>query len=305
LGYFIAVKRINVNKQIDMKLSLAVIFFFCITLLSCQNSSDESNRSADLSESTSFTGLTGDSIKLKKTASLNFKVKDIQQTTREVSNLAQKFGGMVFNHSLEYVETGRNELSVSTDSLMIITVTKPQADISLRVPSENLDEFMYSVTDLGYFTSSSNLRIDDQSLRYLENILKQKNRKETLAQPATQKDKFLNDRQRIDVEDAAIRQQIENRTIEADANFSSVNLILFQNPLVTKEVIANYVATDYHLPFSQRLSNGIKDGWQYFLSFLLVLTHLWMFILVGLAVFLSYKYLQQKRKLAGVSAKTR
>ncbi|HEY1112647.1 MAG TPA: hypothetical protein VGE66_03770, partial [Chitinophagaceae bacterium] len=81
---------------------------------------------------------------------------------------------------------------------------------------------------------------------------------------------------------------------------SSVDLSLFQNPVVRKEVIANYVISDYQLPFGQRVSNALRDGWQAFLAFVLVLAHLWMFIVLAIAGLLLYRYWLQKRRLAGV-----
>src|SRR5687768_1842489 len=112
---------INV-KRIDMKPSFRlVIYFFSLFLLSCQNYRDRNEQPTALSDSTSITGLTGDSIKLVKTGNLIVKVKDIQESARAVSGLAQKLGGMIFSQNLEYEETGSKELWNSTDSITVIT----------------------------------------------------------------------------------------------------------------------------------------------------------------------------------------
>jgi hypothetical protein len=303
MGYLIKVKGINLNKHTVMNTSIYLLILFSLTILSCQNNTDKTFDLVQLNEANSITGLTGDSVKLVKTGNLHFKVKDIQQSSKAVSNLAKELGGMVFNQSLEHTETGKSELKISADSLMTVTVFKPQADITLRVPSQNLEEFMYRVTGLGYFTSSSKLQIDDQSLQYLENLLKQKNRSETLSKPGMQKDNSLTDLQAIKVKDETIDRQINNRTIDADAQYSTVTLSLFQNSLVKKEVIANYVVADYKLPFAQRIGNAMKSGWEYFLSFIIVIANLWMFIFIGCVAFLCYRFLQQKGKLSGLHAK--
>src|SRR5688500_5332473 len=179
-----------------------VIYCFTLLLLSCKNYKDRNEKHTTLSDSTSFTGLTGDSIKLVKTGNLIVKVKDIQESARAVSGLAQKLGGMIFSQNLEYEETGRKELWNTTDSITVITVSTPQADITVRVPSESLEEFMYNANNLGYFTSSSKMHIDDQSLRYLENQLKHKNRTQTISE--RKKDKSFTSLQTIAVKDAAI-----------------------------------------------------------------------------------------------------
>jgi hypothetical protein len=274
-----------------------LIFCFIIFLFSCQNNADENKSITALTDSTSITGLTGDSVKLVKTAAIHFKVKDVEQGTRAVSALARRWGGMIYHQNMEAVEGERKELKISTDSLMVITAYTPQAEITARIPSEHLEEFLYGITDLGYYTGSRKMDIEDKSLAYLENSLKQKNRVEELSRPVPPKRKASTTLQTIALKDEAIEQGIANRTIDADVNYSTVNLSLFQNPLVRKEVIANYYISDYNLPFSKRWSDAIHDGWEYFLNFLLALTHLWAFILTVILFWISYRYIQHKRKL--------
>ncbi|MEO8109138.1 MAG: DUF4349 domain-containing protein [Ginsengibacter sp.] len=258
---------------------------FCLYFFSC-NQSDPKEKFATLNDSLSLSGLTGDSVKLVKTAGINFKVKDVEQSARSISTLARKFGGMLFNQSYEGAGNRRNELKISADSLMVISTYTPQADITARVPAENLEEFMYGVADLGYFTESHTLNIDDKSIEYLENILKQKNRKDVLS-PG--KVKSLTDIQTIGVKDQIINRQMADRVIDAEANYSLVHITLKQNSLVRKEIIANYVIADYQLPFSKRLLNSLNDGWQYFLSFFIIIANLWVFILVTILAFIFYK----------------
>ena len=128
-------------------------------------------------------------------------------------------------------------------------------------------------------------------------MLKQKNRVEELSRPVSSKRKSTSTLETIAIKDEVIERGINNRAIDADVNYSAVSLSLFQNPLVRKEVIANYYISDYQLPFSKRWTDAISEGWEYFLNFLLVLTHLWVFILAALLLWISYKYWLQKRKL--------
>jgi hypothetical protein len=267
-----------------------------LSFTSCQNNADEKASIATLTDSTSVTGLTGDSVKLVKTAGINFKVKNVEQSTRAVSSLAQKYSGMLTYENMENVEEGHRELKLSADSLMAITITTPRADITARIPSQNLEAFMFEVADLGYYTGSSKLQIDDKSLDYLENALKQKARAEVLSHASPGKPKSHTVLQTIAVRDEAIEQQMANKTIDADVNYSTVNLNLFQNAIVRKEIVANTSLDDYQLPFAKRLGNAFTNGWQFFLSFLIALVNLWMFIILGITVIISYKYWQQKRK---------
>jgi hypothetical protein len=111
----------------------------------------------------------------------------------------------------------------------------------------------------------------------------------------------LTEVQSIRAKDEAVEQEIANRGIDADADFSVVRLSLFQSPLVRKEIISNYTISSYQLPFSQRIGNSLRDGWQYFLAFVLVLADLWVFLLLGVAAFICYRYLQTKRGSKGLN----
>ncbi len=289
------------NKQYK-PIVMKSFFFLSLSFVLVIFSSCEIKRSPghdfSSSDSTSISGLTGDSIKLVKTASINFKVRDVDQSARAVSALVQKLGGMVFDQSLQSNEQNSREIRLSQDSLMIISAITPHADVTVRVPVANLETFMFGVSDLGYYTGSSNLHIDDRSLLYLQNALKQKARTKILSRAGSKKDSAIS-ATAIKVNDEAIDQQIANRSIDADVNYSLVTLSFFQNPVVRKETTANYLISEYQLPFSTRLADAMRAGWQHFLDFLLALAHLWMFIVVTIAVLLGYRYFRQKEKPAG------
>ena len=162
---------------------LLTLWGICMLLstLSCQN--NQSENTAALSDSISISGMAGDAVKLVKTAAINFKVRDVEQSVRSVSVKARQLDGMIFHQNLESVEGERKELKISSDSLMIITAYTPHADILARIPSSSLEAFLYSMADLGYYTTNSRLDIVDKSLTYLQNGLKQKNRMDVLSRP--------------------------------------------------------------------------------------------------------------------------
>jgi len=269
-----------------------------ILITSCDNTGRGISGNAgerDAADSAAYTGT--DAVKLVKRAAITFKVKNVEQSARDVSALAQSAGGMVFDLTLSSGTESEKALKISADSLLVITTSSPRADVTVRVPAASLERFMYSVADLGYYTSASNLHIDDKSLEYLQNALKQKARTEVLAHAPTAKDSNAS-LTALAIKDDAIDHQIRNRTIDADANFSTVSLSFFQNSFVRKEVVANYVLTDYELPFGKRLADTIAAGWGYFLDLMLLLTNLWAFLLLALAGFLLFRYKQSKSKLA-------
>lgn len=283
--------------------NVALLFVFCfiVCLPGCRNSGDQKTHDGALSDSTSITGLTGDSVKLVKTAGINFKVKNTEQSIRAVATLVKQFGGSIAYQNLNAEEEGRNELKISTDSVLVVAVVAPRADITVRVPSQSLEDFLFSVADLGYYTGTSRLQVDDKSLLYLENALKQRNRSITSSAPTLRNGKPASVLETIAVQDEAIEQQIANKAIDGDVHYSTVNLSLFQNPIVRREIVANTNIADYNLPFHQRFRNAIFDGWAYFIEVFVALAHLWVFAIIGCVIFFWYKHSLQKRKPAVLS----
>ncbi len=275
-------------------------------LLSCQNNGNQQDPDLlhrRLSDSTSVSGLTGDSVKLVRTANLQFKVGNVEEKTKAVSEVARQYGGMIYYQNFRNVEEGKKELPFSEDSLLVISTHTPVADLTVRVLAENLESFLYAAKDLGYYTGSSNLQVDDRSLHYLENALKQKNRSGALTSPRASGSKAPTTLETIQVKDDAIDKFIANKAIDADASYSTVSLSLYQNAVVRKEVIANYVVSDYELPFGERLVNALGNGWEIFLNFLLTLMHFWLFIVLFILSWVGYRYYFPKGKQTLASEK--
>ncbi|MFL5741575.1 MAG: DUF4349 domain-containing protein [Flavisolibacter sp.] len=277
------------------KILLPVLVLFIIT--SCGNQSQNISSNNTDADSTSTGGVPGDSVKLVKTAEINCKVKDVEKSTRDLSEMTAKFGGMVFHQVVSSEENEKKELRISADSLMVISTTTPQSDVMVKVPAKNLNDFLFSVSSLGYFTENSTLDIQDKSLEYLENTLRQKNRKEVLADKPL-KPTLSSNLKTIDIKDEMTSQQINNLTIDAEVSYSPVHLHFYQNPEVRKEVIANYNLDDYQLSFSKRFSAAMQEGWQYFVEFFLVLAHLWVFIVIVIVLYFIYQAKQQRKTMA-------
>jgi len=73
-------------------LCFAVTLCLLSFLYSCGNATNHKEKANAYSttDSTSITGLAGDVLKLVKTASINIKVKAVEQSVRDVAVLAQK-----------------------------------------------------------------------------------------------------------------------------------------------------------------------------------------------------------------------
>lgn len=268
-----------------------------LTAFSCQqndgkHSTDHLDRG--LSDTTSVTGLSGDSAKLVKTASVHFKVKEVEKSTIAISGVVRKYRGAVHYQNFRSPQTGRKELKVSDDSLLVITTASPQADMTIRIPSNALESFLFEVIDMGYHTDDITLRIDDKSLYFLENELKRKNRIAAVTGRQQNADSNVTWRT-LQVKDEAVAQFITNKAIDADVAYSTIQLVLFQNAVVQKEMIANYDIADYQLSLSTRIGHAFYKGWEVFLNLWVALLHLWPFAMLGIGLYAGWRFYQRRK----------
>ncbi|RXF70201.1 DUF4349 domain-containing protein [Arcticibacter tournemirensis] len=279
----------------------SVILFFFAACSSNKHESAEMYSSADSSMSVS--GMTGDSIKLVKTAGMTIKVKNIYESSRTISEKARVMGGIVTRHNIETVQDKEKKLQISDDSLLVISAHSTHADIIVKVPAYNLERFMNEIGSVATFTLNSRLDIDDKSIDYLASSMKQKTRQELLTEGRKKAIKTADATALIEKEDGRIDQEINKRRVDADVQYSTVSLNLVQPPFIQKEVVANHDLSVYNLPFSQRLSNAFFSGWHLFISFAVALVHLWMFVLLGLAVWIGFRLYKAKHKMITQSSK--
>ncbi len=277
--------------------------FFCVLitisfLMACNSNKMEradSGSSAD-SVSTAFTPMMPDSVKLVKTAGIDFKVKDVYKSSRLISEKARFMGGMVTHQNIESVQKKEKSMRISGDSVLTVSAYTTQADLIVKVPSSQLEEFMQEVSSIATFVYSSKLDIDDKSIDYLASSLKQKSRQELLSLAKKKTIKSNEAASLIDKEDERIDQIINNKRIDTDVRYSSIQLNLSQPPVIRKEIVANEELSAYNLPFFHRLGNALVNGWELFLSLIIGVTNLWMLIILGLVSWFAFRLYKQKRK---------
>ena len=241
------------------------------------NKSEQGNADAysDSADTVSVTGLQGDSIKLVKTASVDFKVKDVYKASTTITTTAQLLGGMITHHNILTEVQQNKELKISADSVLRITSYVATGDIIAKIPTEELDEFMAAVYDLSTFINTSNLDVDDQSLQYLEGDLKQKSREKILSVVVLKPSDTKSTEQLISQHDNLIDKKIANRQINANTKFSTVQLKLYQDPLIMKEKTVNNDLSNYKMPINSELKDAFFSGWNYFMNLIAVsYTHL-------------------------------
>ena len=275
-----------------------------LMLASCsQSHREQTSGSADSTSSYSSVSKesesTASAAKLIKTADMRFKVRNVRKSCTDISMLANSMSGMVMDHTLESFIEKSEKTPISGDSVIIVSSYSTHSNMVVRIPSEKMEDFLYAVGKLAIFVDAWNMHIDDKSLDYLSARMK-----------STSRSKFVKDQRKnaqaetgdatevLHVNDDLIDHKVSNMKIDDSVKYSTISLNLYQNSLISKEVTANNNLSNYQLPFFTRMGNSFGYGWVLFKDFLIAITHIWIFIALGVCIWLAIRYKVRKSKAA-------
>lgn len=240
--------------------------------------------------------------KIIKTADMRFRVKDVQSTKEQLSEKINEQGGAIAEFSIQSSIKESDKVKYTTDSLKEIISYQREGFLVAKVPSEKLDDFTNSVAHMAIFVDNQAIKMDDQSIVYLSNKLKNRNR----ANAASQIDKIANKRSNIEtslsIKDDYVDRKIENLAIDNRVKFSTITLSFYQDNTIKTFIVTNDDLYSYKPSFFQRLGLNLLSGWTIFKELLLGLANLWMFILIAFIAYFTIRYYNRKNKLAVVEA---
>jgi len=234
---------------------------------------------------------------LVKTADVSFKVKNVLKTGEAIAALTGQYKGMVMHHQMQSTVKGSENVHLSNDSIMLVSAYNTTADMTIRIPSEKLEDFINNVSHMGIYVNSSKMDIEDRSLDYLSSKLKTENRQDLIDKQKAGKIILKHPDEILSVKDDVADKQISNLKTEEDASFSTVTLNFYQSGTISKETIANDDPSAYNIPLFQRLALAFENGWAIFVDMVVGLVNLWMFILAGLAIWRIVVYYRKRMPL--------
>ena len=232
--------------------------------------------------------------KLVKTADMTFKVKNVQKTGDSVLVLTNRYGGMVMHHQMSSNIVNSQDIRVSDDSVMHVSAFNTNADMTVKIPSDKLEDFMIKVSHMGMYITSRQMDIADKSLDYLSEKMKLNNRRELIAQQKSGKIKIKNPEAVLWLKDDLVDGQINNQRIDAAVKYSNISLNFYQSNTIVKEMVANDDPSSYQLPFFKRLGMAIVNGWLMFTELILGLANLWVFVLIGIGLWMAYRVYRKR-----------
>lgn len=229
-------------------------------------------------------------IKLIKTADMRIKVKNVQQTCEDVSSLTNGYNGLVMRNRVNSYPVRSSDIRKNSDSIVRVTAISTVGEITVKIPTEKLEEFMNKVEKMGLYVNSRQMDITDKTLDYLSARMKLRNRAELISQQKAGKVVIKNPANVLQLKDDMVDQQIGNREIDDAVQNSVVSLGFYQSNIIYKETIADDDPSNYQLPFFSRLGNALSNGWLLFQNVLIGIGYLWVFVLLAFAgVYIWYR----------------
>jgi len=236
--------------------------------------------------------------KVIKTADMRFRVEDVQKTKEKLSAAIKGEGGTVAEFSVNSQIQHNEQVKKSPDSLIDLISYRTDGFIVAKVPSDKLDDFTNKIAKLALFIDNQSMKLDDQSILYLANKLKNQNRVEAVAQLNKHATKKSNNVETaLYLKDDYVDRKIENLSIDNRVKYSTITLNFYQYNSVKQLVVGNDNLYDYRPSFFNRFWLNLLTGWSIFKEFILILTTLWVWILIGIAGYLIYRQYRKKRVL--------
>jgi hypothetical protein len=236
--------------------------------------------------------------KLVKTAAIHFRVKSTAQTAESITALTKAFKGKVTHNRINSTAERSLDIHISHDSVMRVTSFHTIAEVTVKIPSSKLDDFMEQVARLGIFVDERSMDVTDKSLDYLSAQLKLKSRAELVSQQKRGKIVIKKPEDVLQLKDDMTEEQINNLEINDAVNSSIINLSFYDSSVVSKEIIANDDPAAYNLPFFKRLMMAFENGWGIFVELIIGLTNMWVFILAAACAWPLIKHYKPKKLAA-------
>jgi hypothetical protein len=232
--------------------------------------------------------------KLIKTADIRFKVKNVQQTGENISALTNQYNGMVMHHDMTTSEQQTNDVHISNDSVMRVSSFNTTADMTVKIPSEKIEQFLNTVSHMGIYVNERRMDIEDKSLDYLASQLKLNSRKELVSQQKSGRVVFKDPNSVLDLKDGLVDEQINNKLIDDQVKYSTISLSFYQSNTISKETIANDDPSAYNLPFLTRAGMALANGWYMFKELVIAALNVWVLIIAGIGIWVLVRIYKKK-----------
>lgn len=235
-------------------------------------------------------------------AELKFKVEDVSKATDYIEFISSKYTGFITLSDLKTSIYWTNSIPTEEDSLEETKHYHVDNQVIIQVPNLYMDSLLKDLKPLMLFLDYRKITAEDARITLLANAM-QTQRINTFEKRYTtdidSKGKKLNDV--LSGEETLLKKQlqldeqkIESLKTQDKIVFSTVVLHIYQPSIAVKSIIANEFR-DNKPSFFTRLYKALKGSWEVLEEIILFLVRIWVFILLGIGVYIYYKRILKKK----------
>jgi hypothetical protein len=214
-------------------------------------------------------------LKFIKTADARIEVKYYEESKKEIDSIVQKSNAYI---------SSENETTYGA---------RIQNSVIIRTPSDNFDLLLNTLLATAHKIESKSIEVKDVTEEYIdvEARLKSKRELEERYLALLKQAKNVKDILEIESNLNTIREEIESK--QGRLNY-------LQNQIALSTITLTYfkelpVPLTQKAKFAFRMNKGIIEGWNMFLSVFVGIAYLWVFILIGIAGFLIWKFKKNQK----------
>lgn len=243
------------------------------------------------------TAINDSSLRFIRTAQIKYKTESVRNTTYYLENAVVNLGGIVTYTNLYSEIDNVKKIAVSNDSSLKITTYQVKNNMTIRIPNQQLDSLLKVISKSVTFLDKRIVSAEEISLTELKNQLEQNrlaNYQVQLKSAIEDKDDKMN--KVVDAyENMLYKQKLEdeamirNLEIDYDVDYSTVQLSIYQDTSMDKELVENELNIDEFKPsFFSRLGESLTNGWNAILSFIVILANVWFLVIPVIIVLAIY-----------------
>lgn len=298
----------------NLKSKIAVTSLLAISLAGCQKTESAASAVAEDRSQNTLTAAASDSIshaakqtiasrKFVKTADIDMEVNDVYDATVFIESKVRALGGFVTESRLQSNVVYEEEFETSDTDAVLVKKFQTDNKMQVRVPSENLSDFLTAINDKKLFLNNRIILAEDVTDQAKIAALEAQKLQKTGQVISSMK----NDGEKVDrTENNAEQQkqqQIQNLKLADHLRYSTVDLYIKEpKPRIAEIAVINSKNIDnkYKFNFLYDAKNAFVEGFYLVQRLLVGLMTVWPVLLLGALIF----YLTKKRKPVPTVEKT-
>ncbi len=212
--------------------------------------------------------------KLIKEGTLVFRCTDTKETQNQINTFLKETGSYIANEN-QY--NSSNSIDVN---------------LVIRVPADNFDLLVNRISEIADRMDSKSIQVKDVTEEYMDVETRIKIKKEV-----EQKYRSLLARARSIKDILAIEANIGNIRSEIETNEGRLKFLKNKISLGTLNV-RFYKKTSVPYGFFNDFTNGLSNGWDHFLMFIIGLVNIWPFLILIVIFIVGFYKIRKKRNNA-------